>query len=496
MKKSLILIILIISICQARAQSLFYRSSEIADATIQCSLADGEGLLLGGGLGDLPSKNYDPFIARIYPNGEVVEYKFEVANSTSSWVMTIEKLQSGNFFISGFVGDHYGNEDTWIAELNPKMQVIWSNRFGNALGIEFPWAMIRDSSGTHSGAGYYFTTTGDLNAYVFRVASNGDSLIERRFWHPGIQQVLDFDAVPNSSNYIMTTNRFPDSSDGNANDEFVWLDQDLNIIKVDTSTTPFDAWASLAFINDSIFIFSGNTRDSFYVWNDEATALGFEIVNINTNHRIKKSFGARHVVDYPAINSLAVTESNAFWVTGTKDYHYYCYSSQNVICDKPSFITTFKFDFQGDSLTHVEYGGDANYSVLTTCPGLDGSFWIAGAMYDPAIDSTQECDYFVMHLDSLGRVMLPDTVTPPSPPIASGISIYPNPFSNRLLIHNGDHDLLDVQLYDAQGRLVLRGQVGRGDSELDGSTLADGFYVYRMSAEAAHHVKSGRLVKR
>ena len=78
----------------------------------------------------------------------------------------------------------------------------------------------------------------------------------------------------------------------------------------------------------------------------------------------------------------------------------------------------------------------------------------------------------------------------------AGISIYPNPFSNHLLIHNGNHDLLDVQLYDAQGRLVLRGQVGLGDSEWDGSTLADGFYVYRMADAAAHHVKSGRLVKR
>ena len=76
----------------------------------------------------------------------------------------------------------------------------------------------------------------------------------------------------------------------------------------------------------------------------------------------------------------------------------------------------------------------------------------------------------------------------------SGISVYPNPFAEKLTLHLPSLiDGLELQLIDAKGRLVRRMTVKAQVTEISLSELASGVYLMRLLGEGRQVVL--RVVK-
>ena len=69
---------------------------------------------------------------------------------------------------------------------------------------------------------------------------------------------------------------------------------------------------------------------------------------------------------------------------------------------------------------------------------------------------------------------------------------YPGPFANELVFATQSTELLDIQLFDPAGRVVLQHR-GPGPVVLNTSALGSGMYLYTVTANGAR--RQGRVVK-
>ena len=62
----------------------------------------------------------------------------------------------------------------------------------------------------------------------------------------------------------------------------------------------------------------------------------------------------------------------------------------------------------------------------------------------------------------------------------SGITVYPNPASEYLIISNTSNDNLNLVIYDLTGREVLNSVINGQSKKISVSSLANGTYILKM----------------
>ncbi|HXC06312.1 MAG TPA: T9SS type A sorting domain-containing protein, partial [Bacteroidia bacterium] len=76
------------------------------------------------------------------------------------------------------------------------------------------------------------------------------------------------------------------------------------------------------------------------------------------------------------------------------------------------------------------------------------------------------------------------------------ISLYPNPASDLLFIHNPSNARVLFSLYDVTGRKISEEKLNGVNNNLSLSDVPEGMYIYSLSDEHNAVVKTGKLVVR
>lgn len=129
----------------------------------------------------------------------------------------------------------------------------------------------------------------------------------------------------------------------------------------------------------------------------------------------------------------------------------------------------------------VSSGGDATGS------GGSVSFSIGQVDYNHASSSSGEVNQGVQQPYELFLVSLEEA-------LAEAISVFPNPFTNQLILRVSEANGYHYRLLDASGRLVLEGNCQGTETAVDVSQLQSGNYQFTLF-NASQQVLVYKLIK-
>jgi len=210
----------------------------------------------------------------------------------------------------------------------------------------------------------------------------------------------------------------------------------------------------------------------------------------DTTGYLFNSWGRADTVDFPAwTNGIDFQNKDSIFIGGTHNMPYALDPGQQP-------VPTWFVILQTDSLLNVRwerfYGGNANYLMMNLIATRDGGCLVAGTRYDYMNDPVPQTDIIVLKLNSEGLLVgnneLPETQMHEA-------IVYPNPGTDALQIRLAvQHPTALLELFDANGRLVLSQQLYQKECRIAVDHLPKGTYIYRLSADTGL-LESGKWMK-
>jgi hypothetical protein len=235
---------------------------------------------------------------------------------------------------------------------------------------------------------------------------------------------------------------------------------------------------------------------SFYLMGDHMPGnyhnLGFlrQPHYFDTTGYLFNSWGEADTLDFPAwSNGIDFRNKDSIFIGGTHNMPYALDPGQQP-------VPTWFVILQTDSLLNVRwerfYGGNANYLMMNLIATRDGGCLVAGTRYDYMNSPEQQTDIIMLKLNSEGLLVgnneLPETRMHEA-------IVYPNPGTDALQIRLAvQHPTALLELFDANGRLVLSQQLYQKESRIAVDHLPSGTYIYRLSADTGL-LENGKWVK-
>jgi len=235
---------------------------------------------------------------------------------------------------------------------------------------------------------------------------------------------------------------------------------------------------------------------SFYLMGDHMPGnyhnLGFlrQPHYFDTTGYLFNSWGEADTLDFPAFtNGIDFRNKDSIFIGGTHNMPYALDPGQQP-------VPTWFVILQTDSLLNVRwerfYGGNANYLMMKLIATRDGGCLVAGTRYDYMNDPVPQTDIIVLKLNSEGLLVgdheLPETRMHEA-------IVYPNPGTHVLQIRLAvQHPTALLELFDANGRLVLSQQLYQKECRIAVDHLPNGTYIYRLSADTGL-LESGKWIK-
>ncbi|RLD54643.1 MAG: hypothetical protein DRJ05_14265 [Bacteroidetes bacterium] len=140
---------------------------------------------------------------------------------------------------------------------------------------------------------------------------------------------------------------------------------------------------------------------------------------------------------------------------------------------------------------NYENGGDTTITVWNDQQTQQFNFQLADAVSSVAIDP----DKWILRKTEFD----PDIPVGISEKSENKISVFPNPFQDKLVINIPDEISLsgDITLYSTKGkRVITTGFSKSGNIEINTNILENGVYFYRVSNSEGALVKSGKVLKK
>jgi len=210
----------------------------------------------------------------------------------------------------------------------------------------------------------------------------------------------------------------------------------------------------------------------------------------DTTGYLFNSWGRADTVDFPAFtNGIDFQNKDSIFIGGTHNMPYALDPGQQP-------VPTWFVILQTDSLLNIRwerfYGGNANHLMNKLIATRDGGCLVSGTRYDYLNDPVPQTDIIVLKLNSEGLLVgnneLPETRMHEA-------IVYPNPGTDALQIRLAvQHPTALLELFDANGRLVLSQQLHQKESRIAVNQLPSGTYIYKLSADTGL-LESGRWVK-
>ena len=194
--------------------------------------------------------------------------------------------------------------------------------------------------------------------------------------------------------------------------------------------------------------------------------------------------------DHPCVRGgIDFIMKDTLFTGGTRNLNY---DNNPYYSTEPSWFMLF----QTDSLLNIRwerfFGGDACYVMTNLIATRDGGCLVSGTRYDYLNDPVPQTDIILLKLNSegllVGNAELPETHMHEA-------IVYPNPGTDALQIRLAvQHPTALMELFDANGRLVLSQHLHQKENRITVDQLPSGTYIYKLSADKGL-MESGKWVK-
>jgi len=270
------------------------------------------------------------------------------------------------------------------------------------------------------------------------------------------------------------------------------LDSAFNILNVYNYSLP---WSNTylnntKWLNDSIILLSGET-DNYIPPHLEKTKKILEetkIIKIKVDtclHTINDTLftkndsnnfiGWKKNLDFVDVNNIFL---GSF---ATKDGGGY-------FSNYYSHLVLYKIDSAFHLKWEKEYGGDANYVLISIKATQDGGCVLAGTRYD-YLTQNEETDPFIMKVNSEGNISwvhnLPDEFIK--------LKVYPNPGIDKLIVNNPPQNTKLI-LYDTNGQTQIMQSLNQSN-RVNTTTLKSGIYYYQIVNSKGKVIGTGKWIK-
>ncbi len=435
-------------------------------------------IYLTGRLSNVEQPNYiKALVVKLDPSGNFLDSIVFSLSEKNTYLNQIFQTDNGEFDVVASVYDKvdlYKNAGVAIYRMNEQLDLS-------------------------NGSIYYLPPSLDLASVYSNKSTNGNILIGIAVNMPIIPKAYfyifnsDYDSLnamffPNEARVISHVQDIQNGQYWMLNDlldQYELLDSSLNIIT--TQKVPE--------VLTSNYGVKWDTDTSFYLLGDQFNphpphTLGFihQFHPIDTTGYLSNHWRVSDTLDFPALwNGLDFQNKDSLFIGGTRNMWTGYYNPW------PSWFVVL----QTDSMLNIRwerfYGGDAYYMMGKVVATRDGGCLVAGTRYDYLNTTEHETDIIILKLNSEGLI----TGSPEKPQIEMHEAIvYPNPGNEEIKVRIAmQHPQSTFELFDMNGRFVLRENFVGTEGVVNTTFLPQGTYLYKITSPDGLN-ESGKWVKR
>lgn len=300
----------------------------------------------------------------------------------------------------------------------------------------------------------------DVNSprpFIYEFNSVFDSL-KAKIWYNDIGVVLKSRELAGNNYWILNALKY----------RYKILDSTFNIITEQHIPNQLNGNYGLKWDTDTSFYLSGADRSGGNL------AYIRQFHPIDTTAHLFKQWRVSDTVDFPALwNGLDFHNKDSIFIGGTRNIWSGDYNPW------PSWFMVL----QTDSMLNIRwerfYGGDAYYMMGKLVATNDGGCLVAGTRYDYRHTTEQENDIIILKLNSEGLIL----GTPENPGVKMHEAIvYPNPGNEEIKVRIAvQHKQSLFELFDLNGRLVLKENFFGTEGVVNSTFLPLGTYIYKIT---------------
>lgn len=477
------------------------------------------------------SASTDIFLVK-YDSAGTVEWTQSYGTSNNDEGRYVAVDDSGNVYITGYFNGasltmgsitltNSGNDDIFIAKLNPSGTVIWATGIGN-VNDNRPDGLILDLSGNVAIIGGYtnaslvigtftLTNAGDFDFFIAQFnGSNGQPGYAQGFGGTGRDDAHAL-ALNKSSGFYYVGGRFDSPTLTLGSTTLT----NSNVISFDGFVFEFNnsqtvTWANSYTSSQVNGLSHHGSSNTLYVcgeFSDSTLVVGTDtLVNSNSNasdafifsssnnvHNWAMSFGGS---DNDAAYGLATSSANQTAMSGVFNGTNITFGS-TVLTNANSgtydlFVAGFSPSGSADWALRAGNNGDDFAFGLHASP--QDEIYIAGWYGLPSITfgtlpvmlNAGGDDAFIARIGAIGTGI--NDISS-----ADELSVYPNPSNGNFTFINPTEGSLLIQIFNSNAQLIYEELTAEKMINMDLTLQSNGIYFYNISSQ--DFLKSGKLIK-
>ena len=408
--------------------------------------------------------------------GQVEKTQFLYTNKFNRFTR-IDKLRDDKYFAFGSVESD--TSDTYhfgVVIFNSNLDILFKKEYYLPLSDPTKYMFSYKNQDDNFIVGGFISTNNPDNyqSFLFEIDENGDSIrstiIEKK------SVLWDITRKKGTNTYYLFMFGYDWAL------SILEIDEEFNITHWQKIATNFVLYHTVKWVNDTEFYLTG----AYHFDNED----DIKIMKLDTSYTtlLEKSFGTPQVFDYPASDqNLDFIDINNVYYAGTSNASWlHPWSAE------PSHIMLNKLDANLDLKWQRFYGDDISYywacNVIATD---DGGCLMFNTIGD--LENGEEYNVHIIKVDSLGNYT-PTGIENQPQITATELVTYPNPGNHLKIRASLPHTNTFFEMYDINGRMILRKQITQSETEFNMSKQSAGVYFYRYLRKGKL-VESGKWVK-
>lgn len=444
--------------------------------------------------------NLDAWLIKYDTEGNEIWKK---AYGGSEWdvIWDIKETTDGNYMFfaissstDGDVEGNIGETDFWIVKINTEGEIIWENNYGG-LSLEDGGRILQTPDNGYlmigassSNNGDFTENNGDLDYAILKINENGEIQWSKTFGGSEMDMALD-GMIDNEGNILITGFAYSNDGDFNLNKGGgdVWvlkINPEGNLIwKKNIGGTGFEQSYCIAPLSNGNYIVGINSPSNDNDFEDNYGNSDIWLFYLNSDGDIinKNHFGGSLSESPMALKQLV----NGDILVGSVSYSTNGNVSNN---HGSSDFWIFKINSSGEIIWENSYGG-SNLERLWGLVEFDNGYAAIGETESNDGDVTGnhgETDFWILKLndDEMGL----------NENSHNTISVYPNPFSDKIYI-DSQENLSSIEITDLTGKIVSKEKFHFKNKQLNTSGLTKGVYILKIKTTTGKSFTQ-KIVKR
>nr|NQU90716.1 T9SS type A sorting domain-containing protein [Bacteroidota bacterium] len=493
MKNFLTILLILISNALLSQYSFEYTIASDEDETFYNGIEDNNNnIILTGRIGNFDSQDWDPYILKIYQNGDTMSKRIMSAD-TSGWFQTVELLNDGNYLFLGQSAIQNGSDfdHLWVCKMDTALNIVFQKAYKMTTDFYFSASYsISFTDSDHnivlSGGVRYYTVFPNYHwdmAFA-KLNQQGDTLLTKIHHNEFEQRIFDISQIPNTKDYLAIAGNF-----GYYNFGPVRFDSAFNIIEIKHFYNNILNLGNCKWLSDTSYLFA----TIYHYDTKDENQISIYKIDTALNYQQQLTVGKIDTADYPAWRqSIAYANDTTIYIGGMEMYIGFWVTTPNV-------LELYVIDRELNLLGYKEFGsGDANYQLWGIMPTSDMGCLLYGTRY-----SEENGNEFDIHII---KVLREDIEISISPITATNEMLhqmnrkpYPNPAYHTLNIPLNEYSGLEdkrLQIFNINGKKVTdRYLCGDGNVlQVNTTSLTPGMYLYTIHSNGGKS-SSGKFIK-